>query len=59
MHPLRGNVLSAVHCRTGLWQRLSKHIVFFTVRFLRIFVFVCKIICFFARLSASNILNIC
>ena len=32
MHPLRGNVLSTVHCRTGLQERLEK-----TVKAYRIF----------------------
>ena len=32
MHPLRGNVLSTVHCRTGLQQRLEK-----TVKAYRVF----------------------
>ena len=35
MHPLRGNVLSTVHCRTGLQQRLEKTVKAYRVFFLR------------------------
>ena len=55
MHPLRGNVLSTVHCRTGLQQRLEKTVKAYRVFFLRFvspgvlslfaYVFVC--ICMF------------
>ena len=58
MHPLRGNVLSTVHCRTGLQQRLEKTVkayrVFFTVRFPGSFVFVCVCICMYLY-----VFNIC
>ena len=63
MHPLRGNVLSTVHCRTGLQQRLEKTVkayrVFFTVRFPESLVFVCVCICLLACLSTLNVFNIC
>ena len=42
MQPLRGNVLSTVHSRTGLQQRLSKLIIFFkfvSLGFLSLFVY--------------------
>ena len=61
MHPLRGNVLSTVHCRTGLQQRLEKTVkayrIFFTVRFPGIFVFVCVFIWLFACLSTFNVIK--
>ena len=43
MHPLRGNVLSTVHCRTDVeQQRTSKHLVFLqfvSLGFLCLFVY--------------------
>ena len=62
MHPLRGNVLSTVHCRTGLQQRLEdcqSISYFFTVRFPGSLVFVCVCICLLACLSTLNVFNIC
>ena len=41
-------------CRIGLRKGLSKQIVFFAVRFLGIFVFVCVFIYLFVCLSALN-----
>ena len=59
MHPLRGNVLSTVHCRTGLQQRLNCQSIlyFFTVRFPGIFVSVSVFIWLFACLSTLNFIK--
>ena len=58
MQPLRGNVLSTVYCRTGLWQRLSKLIIFFS-SFPWDFCLFCVFIPLFSRLSAWHVSNIC
>ena len=58
MQPLRGNVLSTVYCRTGLWQRLLKLIIFFS-SFPWDFCLFCVFIPLFSRLSAWHVSNIC